>query len=98
MLAFANVTTIPKDVPSPDRENYRQISITPILKNVYEKLVSHKLSSFSEKYGLLHAAPFAYRKGLGCTDALLTISSLSEVLRCRDGVLYSSARLWCSLQ
>ena len=41
---------------------------------MYEKLVSHKLSSFCEKYGLLPAAQFAYRKVLGCTDALLTIS------------------------
>ena len=40
---------------------------------VYDKLVSHKLLSFCEKYGSLPAAQFAYRKGLGCTDALLTI-------------------------
>ena len=37
-------------------------------------LVSHKLSIFCEKCGLLPAAQFAYSKGLGCTDALLTIS------------------------
>ena len=37
-------------------------------------LVSHKLTSLCEKYGLLPGAQFAYRKGLGCTDALLTIS------------------------
>ena len=46
----------------------------PIQSKVYEKLISHTLSSFSEKYGLLPAAQFAYWKGLGCTDALLTIS------------------------
>ena len=44
------------------------------MSKVYEKLVSHKRSSFCEKYGLLPPAQFAYRKGLGCTDALLTIS------------------------
>ena len=32
------------------------------------------LSSFCEKYVFLSIARFAYRKGLGCTDALLTIS------------------------
>ena len=69
----ANETAIPKGAPSSDRENYRPISITFILPKVYEKLVSHKLSSFCEKCGLLPAAQFAYRKGLGCTDALLTI-------------------------
>ena len=41
---------------------------------MYEKLVSDKLSIFCEKCGFPPAAQFAYRKGLGCTDALLTIS------------------------
>ena len=42
---------------------------------MYEKLVFYKLSSFCEKYRLLPDAQFAYRKGLGYTDALLTISN-----------------------
>ena len=61
----ANVTAISKGAPSRDRENYRPISITPILSKVYEKLVSHKLSSLCEKCGLLPAAQFAYRKRSG---------------------------------
>ena len=47
----ANVTAIPKGAPFHDRENYQPISITTILSKLYEKLVSHKLSSFSKKYG-----------------------------------------------
>ena len=43
---FPIVTAIPMGAPSPDRENYGPISITPILSKVYEKLVSNKLSSF----------------------------------------------------
>ena len=70
----ANATAIPKGASSPDWENYRPISITPILSKVYEKLVSHKLPSFCEKCGILPVAQFAYRIGLGCTGALLTIS------------------------
>ena len=57
----ANVTAIPKGVPSPDKKHYRPISITHILSKVYEKLVSHKLFSFYEKYGLLPADQPAYR-------------------------------------
>ena len=56
---FANVTSIPMGAPSLDRENDRPISITPILSKVYEKLVSHKLSSLWEEYGFLPAAQFA---------------------------------------
>ena len=37
------------------------------------KLVSHKLSRLCEKYVLLPAVKFAYRKGMGCT-VVLTIS------------------------
>ena len=74
LLEPANVTAIPKGAPSPDRDNYQPISITPTLSNVYEKLVSHKLLRFCEKYGLLPAAQFAYRKGLGCTDSQPIIS------------------------
>ena len=46
--------------------------MTRIQSKVYEKLVSHKLSSFCEKC-FFDAAQFAYRKGLGCTDALLSL-------------------------
>ena len=63
----ANITAIPKGAPSPHKENYWPVSITPILSKVYEKLGSHKLSSFCKKYGSLPAAQVAYRKGLGCT-------------------------------
>ena len=56
-----------------DKENNR-LSITPVLSKVHEKLVSHKLSHFYQKWGFLPPTPFAYRQGLGCTNALLTIS------------------------
>ena len=70
----ANLTTIPTCAPYPDTENYRPISITHILSKVYETLVFHKNSSLCEKCGLLPADQFAYRKDMGCTDALLNIS------------------------
>ena len=65
-MLYANVIAIPKGTTPAENENY--------LSKVYEKLVSHQPSSFCEKYVLLVTAQFAYRKGLGCTDALLTIS------------------------
>ena len=71
VLGSANVTAIVNDTPSPDRENYRPISIPHILSKVYGKLVSHKFSNFWAEWGFLPAAQFAYRIGLGCSDALL---------------------------
>ena len=74
----ANITAIPKGAPSPDVAEYRPISITPVLSKVFERLVSGKISRFLETSGLLPAAQFAYRKGLGCCDALLTVSHLLQ--------------------
>ena len=38
-----------------------------------EKLISYKLCLFCKKCGVLPTVEFAYKKGLGCIDALLTI-------------------------
>ena len=52
----AIVTAIPKGASSTDRENCHPIPITPILSKLYEKLVSHKLFIFLEKYCFLPTA------------------------------------------
>ena len=84
----ANVTASPNRASYPDMKSYHPLSITPILSKVYGKLVSHTLIqklvsqwevSFSNAYTknvffCLLLSQFAYRKALGCTDALLTIS------------------------
>ena len=77
----ANITPIPKGSPSPDVTNYRPISITPIFSKVFEHLVSNRLSRFFEQTSLLSKHQFAYRKNLGTTDALLTVThTLQEAL------------------
>ena len=94
------VTAIPKSAPSSDIENYNPISITSILSKVYEKLLSHKLSSFCEICIFFIAVQFAYRKGLGCTDVLLTISLPSEVHKIEgwSQILFSSTLLRPSIE
>ena len=96
----ANVTALHNGAPSLDRENYRPILMTPILSKVYEKLVSYKLSNFCEKHVFLPAAQFAYRKGLGCTDALLTMSHhIQKFLDTgMDPILFSSTLLLPSIE
>ena len=70
MLKYWSINvTIPKGASFTNREYNRLIWISPILLKVHEKLVCHKLFPFCEKY-----VYFSYRKGLGCSDALLTIS------------------------
>ena len=70
----ANVTPIPKGPPSSSVANYRPISISSVLSNVFERLVSVRLRRFMERSGVLPTTQFAYRKGLGTCDALLCVS------------------------
>ena len=68
----ADVTPIPKSSPS-FLMNYQPIS-TSVLCKVYERLVSVRLGRFMERSGVLPTTQFAYRKGLGTCDALLSVS------------------------
>ena len=70
----ANVTPIPKGPPSSSVANYLPISITSVLSKVFERLVSVRLGRFIERSGVLPTTQFAYRKGLGTSDALLCVS------------------------
>ena len=79
----ANVIPIPKHPPSSSVDIYRPIFLTPILSNVFERLVSVRLGRFMKCRGVLPTTQFAYRKGLGACDALLcvahTLQSASEM-------------------
>ena len=66
----ANVTPIPKGPPSSSVANYGPISITSVLSEVFERLVSVRFGRFMECSGVLPITQFAYRKGLGTCDAL----------------------------
>ena len=48
----ANVISISKGAPNPDKEHYCPISITPILSKVYPKLVSHEKYVFCQLLSL----------------------------------------------
>ena len=77
----ANVTPIPKGPPSSSSSNYRPISLTPILSNMFERLVSVRIGRFMEYKGVLPTTQFAYRKSLGTCDSLLCVAhTLQSVL------------------
>ena len=54
--------------------NYRPISITSVLYKVFERLASVRPLLFIECSGVLPTTQFAYRKGLGTCDSLLSLS------------------------
>ena len=79
-------------------ENYHSISLTQILF-VYDKLVSHKLSYFWEKYIFSHAhSVFVGKVRAALMRCLQYLVTFRSHYKCRDGVLYCSARLQCSIR
>ena len=69
----ANVTPIPKGLPSSSASNYRPISLT-LLSKVIERLVSVRLDRFMEGRGVLPTTQFSYMKGFGTCDAILCVA------------------------
>ena len=67
---WRQVTLIPKGPPSSSVVNYRPISITSVLSKVFERQVSVRSGRFMERIVVLPTTQFAYRKGLGTSDAL----------------------------
>ena len=67
----ANVTPIPKGPSSSSLDNYQPISITPVLSEVFERLVEVRLGRFMGHCGVLPTTQFTYRKDSGTCDALL---------------------------
>ena len=69
-----DITPIPKgSSSSPSPNDYRPISITPILSKVFERLLAKRLSVYLKPF--LPKTQFGFRKGLGTADALLLLKS-----------------------
>ena len=71
--------SLPTESSFSDDGDYRHISVMSVLSNVFEKIVSRKLSSFLEDNSLLPSSQFMYRRGLRTCDALLTLSHHLQV-------------------
>ena len=67
-----NITPIPKgSSSSPSPNEYRPITITPILSKIFERLLAKRLSIYLKPF--LPETQFGFRKGLGANDALLLL-------------------------
>ena len=54
-----------------DKENYRPVSILPIISKVYERAMHNQLSEFFDN--IFHPYLAAFRKGFGCQSTLLRL-------------------------
>ena len=81
------MTPIPKGPLSALVCNYRPISVTPVLSNVFERLISLCFSRFLERSGVLPSHQYSYRNNLGTCDALLDIFCAGQIELDRGGEL-----------
>lgn len=72
-LKVAKVIPIHKKGSKTDPENYRQISVLPIVSKVFEKVIFMQLDDFFESNNLYDDLQFGFRSGRGCHDAICQV-------------------------
>ena len=72
----AKVTPLHKNGPHEEVNNYRPISILPVLSKVLEKHVHESLSEFLHQHELLHQTQSGFRAQHSCETALINIVDL----------------------
>src|SRR5688572_3116926 len=58
--------------------NYRPISLTNPIAKIFEKLMHQRISSYFQKYKILYAYQFGFRKSYSTTFAVLDVVSMIE--------------------
>ena len=76
-----------KDITAP--ENYRGISLTPLVSKVLERIVFDEVSAFLSNRKLLSKFQFGFRASHSCSDLLL--ATLDNWLQARDKKQYTTA-------
>ena len=72
-LKIAKVNPIYKCGPKDDPANYRPISILSVLSKIIEKHVTKHLSTFMNKYSILHKSQSGFRQKYSCNTALINL-------------------------
>ena len=67
----AKVTPLHKNGPKDDLNNYRPISILPVISKVLEKHTHDSLMTFLTDYQLLHRTQSGFRPSHSCETALI---------------------------
>ena len=78
-LKYGRVTPAYKGGDKNDLDNYRQISVLPIIPRLIEKCFSSPLTTFLEKFNLFNINQFGFRKNRKTEDALIFLTSIINV-------------------
>ena len=71
LIKYADVIPIHKEDHKTDKENYRPISILPILSKVYERLMDNQIYPYFDK--LLSKFQYGFQKGFNAQHCLLAM-------------------------
>ena len=71
MLKLARVVPILKSGDSTDVNNYRPISVLPILSKIFERVVHAQLQAYLDENNLLSDCQYGFRKGRSTTLAVM---------------------------
>ena len=68
------MTPIHKSGSTSDLNNYRPISVLPLLSKIFEKCMCNRLMSYLDRFQLLGSKQFGFRRGRSTVDALLNFT------------------------
>jgi hypothetical protein len=69
LLKFSKVIPVYKNNDSTDPNNYRPISLLPIISKVFESLMLRRLNDFLLKFNIIDKSQHGFRKGFSTTTA-----------------------------
>ena len=76
IIKVSKVTPVDKGGDITDPTNFRPISILSIFAQIFEKLVCKQLTSYVEKYDILHQYQFGFRKGRSTEQAIVEYTDI----------------------
>ena len=76
-LKFANITPVHKKDKATGKQNYRPVSVLPLLSKVFEKVIYDQLSQYLDKY--LNSLLCGFRKAHSSQHALFKLLQASQL-------------------
>jgi len=73
-LKKACVTPIFKAGDTSITNNYRPISVLPLLAKIIEKCMHNRLTTFFEQCSILSESQYGFKKGVSCSDAIVSLT------------------------
>lgn len=76
LLKQSIITPVFKGGDRDDVNNYRPISVLPIISKIIEKLLNNRLLNYLSSFNIISPAQFGFRQGISTEDAVTSLSTL----------------------